>query len=116
MHSNGMADRPRDFNLYTTWHATSHRSFTPIQKLTTPSLIHLFDSRTSSSSSTWHTTAWHTTLGHARSSRRLVHLHHDRIDHTLQFFLPRFKLLLLGELVLLEPVQGLLDSFFNLPM
>merc|ERR1719323_2298782 len=64
--------------------------------------------------STAEAAAWHTALRHAAAaSCCLVHLHHDRIDDTLKLLLLGFKFVLLGQLVLVQPVQCLLDGFFN---
>merc|ERR550525_1506134 len=53
--------------------------------------------------------AWHAALGHAAAAaRRLVDLHHDGVHHPHEFLLLALELVLLGELVLVEPVQGIL--------
>merc|ERR1719388_506123 len=43
-----------------------------------------------------------THVRHATATGRLVHLHHDRVDDTLELLLLRFELLRLGHLVALE--------------
>ncbi len=43
-----------------------------------------------------------------------VDLHHNGVDNGLHFFLFGGKLLLLSELVLLEPIEGLLDNGLDL--
>merc|ERR1719410_236613 len=64
--------------------------------------------------STTKAAAWHTALRHAAAaSCCLVHLHHDRIDDTLELLLLGLKFVLLGQLVLVQPVQCLLNGFFN---
>merc|ERR1719499_1724666 len=58
--------------------------------------------------------AWHTALRHAAAaSCCLVYLHHDRIDDTLELLLLGLKFVFLGQLVLVQPVQRLLNGFFN---
>merc|ERR1719373_343191 len=58
--------------------------------------------------------AWHAALRHAAAaSCCLVHLHHDRIDDTLKLLLLGLKFVLLGQLVLVQPVKCLLHGFFN---
>merc|ERR1712078_838512 len=84
--------------------------------LLTTSLIHLLNCWAASSwrstateAATWHSTFWHTT-----TTCCLVDLHHDRIHDTLQFLLLCFELILLSQLVLVQPIQSLLNSFFDL--
>merc|ERR1711884_70920 len=61
------------------------------------------------------TTTGHSSLRHPTATTRgLVHLHHDGVDYPLQLLLLAFKFILLGKLVLVEPIQGLLDSILNL--
>merc|ERR1712232_1285980 len=62
--------------------------------------IHLLDSRTSPTATTWRitakATARHATRGHVTTSTgRLVHLHHDRVHHSLDLLLLRLELILL---------------------
>merc|ERR1740121_3021970 len=57
---------------------------------------------------------WHTSLRHATSTSGLVDLHHDRIHDALHLLLLALELLLLCELVLVEPIQGLLHHRLDL--
>merc|ERR1712187_1070607 len=59
--------------------------------------------------------SWHASLGHtAAATSCLVHLHHDRVHDALELLLLGFELVLLGQLVLVEPVQCLLHGLFDL--
>merc|ERR1712151_380996 len=55
-----------------------------------------------------------THVWHAAATRCLVHLHHYRVHHPLDLLLLRLELILLSELVLVEPVQGLLHRLLDL--
>merc|ERR1711972_482563 len=44
----------------------------------------------------------------------LIHFHHDRIDNALKLFLLSFKFVFFSELVLVQPIQGLLHCLLNL--
>merc|ERR1719378_548924 len=57
----------------------------------------------------------HTAARHAAtiSSGSLVNLHHDRVHHTLKLLLLGFELVLLCQLVLVQPVEGVLDGLFD---
>merc|ERR1712137_520390 len=68
---------------------------------------------------TWratHTTARHASLRHFTTTSGLVYLHHDGVHDALELLLLPFELVLLGQLVLVQPVQsilhGLLDFLF----
>mmetsp|Transcript_6921 Transcript_6921/g.9599 ORF Transcript_6921/g.9599 Transcript_6921/m.9599 type:complete len:184 (+) Transcript_6921:89-640(+) len=50
----------------------------------------------------------------ATATCRLVHLHHDGVHDSLQLLLLGLKLVLLSQLVLVEPIQCLLNGLFNL--
>merc|ERR1712066_151365 len=54
---------------------------------------------------------WHATFAATCS---LVDLHHDRVHDAFQFFLLGFEFLLLCQLVLVQPIQRILHSRFNL--
>merc|ERR1719498_991331 len=56
----------------------------------------------------------HATLWHATTASSLVHLHHNWIHDTLKLLLLGLKFILLRELILVQPVEGLLHSFLNL--
>merc|ERR1719253_128449 len=82
--------------------------------------VNLLDSR--ATAATWHaaaasaveTTSWHAALWHTTAPRRLVDLHHDRVHDTLNFLLLRFELIFFGELVLVQPVKGILHRLLDL--
>merc|ERR1712066_671906 len=54
---------------------------------------------------------WHATFAATCS---LVDFHHDRVHDAFKFFLLGFKFLLLCQLVLVQPIQRILHSRFNL--
>merc|ERR1712018_71880 len=63
----------------------------------------------SGASCTWHTTSWHTShVGHSCSSCTLVQLGDDRVTHGLNLLLLLLELLDLGELVGIEPLDGVI--------
>merc|ERR1719229_1440486 len=73
--------------------------------------LHCWPSTTRRSGpSTRHTTFWHTST----TTCSLVDLHHDRVHNSFKFLLLCFKFVLFGKLVLIQPIQGLLDSAFYL--
>merc|ERR1719221_1878671 len=54
-------------------------------------------------------------LRHAGATAcRLVHLHHDRVHHALKLLLLGLELVLLRQLVLVEPIQRVLHGFLDL--
>ena len=61
-----------------------------------------------------HAATGHATLGHATAASRLVDLHHDGVHDALELLLLGLELVLLSELVLVQPVQGLLDCALDL--
>merc|ERR1712061_605307 len=67
---------------------------------------------TSSSRHTAISTTRHTTI--RSTTRRLVYFHHDWIHDTLKLLLFCLELILLGQLILIEPIKGFLNSFLNL--
>merc|ERR1712003_558628 len=67
------------------------------------SSVNLFDSWTSASAATWHTTARHTSFWHATATCCLIYLHHDGVDDAFDFLLLCLELILFGQLVLVEP-------------
>merc|ERR550525_1510458 len=77
------------------------------------SLVHLLDGWASTSTSTWrcastrHATLWSTTCS-------LVDLHHDWVHDTLKLLLLSLELILLSQLVLVQPVQSLLHCRLDL--
>merc|ERR1719375_324289 len=60
------------------------------------------------------TSTRHATRSIWRTTCSLVDLHHDRVHNALEFFLLGLKLILLGELILIQPVKGFLNSLLNL--
>merc|ERR1719237_1607905 len=60
-------------------------------------------------------TARHATSRHsfATATSSLIHLHHDRIYNTLDFLLLRLEFILLGKLVLVQPVQCILHRLLD---
>merc|ERR1712113_75173 len=51
------------------------------------------------------TTSRHTTFGHlSTAAGSLVHLHHDRVHNAFKLLLLRLKLVLLCELILVQPI------------
>merc|ERR1719253_559454 len=76
--------------------------------------VNFFHSWTASSAS-WCTARhiWHT-VGTTATASCLIHFHHDWIDDSLELFLLGLELVFLSELVLVQPVQCFLNSFFNL--
>merc|ERR1712048_933340 len=58
--------------------------------------------------------AGHASLWHATAARGLVHLHHDGVHNSFQLLLLGLELVLLGELILVEPIEGVLDGLLNL--
>mmetsp|Transcript_15414 Transcript_15414/g.36333 ORF Transcript_15414/g.36333 Transcript_15414/m.36333 type:complete len:248 (+) Transcript_15414:135-878(+) len=61
-----------------------------------------------------HAATRHATLGHATTAGRLVDLHHDGVHDALELLLLGLELVLLSELVLVQPVQGLLHGALDL--
>ena len=59
-------------------------------------------------------TTWHATLWHPTSASSLVNFHHDRINDALQLLLLCFEFILFRKLVLVKPVQAVLDRRFDL--
>merc|ERR1712071_241106 len=79
------------------------------------SSIHLLHGGATSAACASEAAAGHASFGHASATASsLVYLHHDRIDYTFQFLLFALELVLLGELVLIEPIQRFLDSVLDL--
>merc|ERR1711865_1068483 len=78
--------------------------------------IHFLDSWAAGTSwsSAIHAATWHSTLGRATTASCLVDLHHDWVHDTLKLLLFRLKLILLSHLVLVEPVESLLNCLLNL--
>jgi len=80
---------------------------------TTQPSVHFLNGWATTTAS-WHTALWHTTFWHSAASCSLVDLHHDRIHNAFELLLLRLKLILLGQLVLVEPIQRLLYSLLDL--
>merc|ERR1719231_233828 len=76
-------------------------------------LLHSGATAATASTSARHTArhVWHTTF---TTSSGLVDLHHDRVHDSFELLLLSFELLLLCQLVLVEPVQCFLHGCFNL--
>merc|ERR1712187_494405 len=68
---------------------------------------------TAATTTAWHTTTWHATLWHTTTTSCLVDLHHNRINDPLELLLLRLEFILFGHLVLVEPIQRVLDSFLD---
>merc|ERR1712188_25361 len=74
-------------------------------------LVNLLDGWATAATGTWRSAAkvWHAATRHATvSSSSLVHLHHDGIHHALKLLLLCLEFVLLCQLVLVEPVKGVL--------
>merc|ERR1719469_1684118 len=81
------------------------------------SSIHLLNSWATCTTpwGTPHTASRHASLRHASSATSgLVHFHHDGVDHALQLLLFGLELILLGKLILVQPIQCLLHSILDL--
>merc|ERR1719443_2762828 len=77
--------------------------------------VHLLDGRATRASARRGCTTRHAAhVWHAAATSCLVHLHHDRIHDALDLLLLRLELVLLSELVLVEPVQSLLHGLLDL--
>merc|ERR1719174_1081326 len=72
-------------------------------------LDHLLDSWATCTTTTWHATLWHST-----ATCSLVDLHHDWVDDAFKLLLLSLKLILLSQLVLVEPIEGLLHCLLDL--
>merc|ERR1712113_1261682 len=79
-------------------------------------LVNLLDCRTTGTTRCCaiKPTTRHASLWHATTSGSLVDLHHDWVHHSFQLLLLPLELLLLGQLILVQPVEGLLDCSFDL--
>merc|ERR1712048_919147 len=75
------------------------------------SLINFLHSWTTSPWS-WASGSRHSTFRHATTCS-LIYFHHDRIDHTLNFFLLGFELIFFSQLIFVQPVQSLLHGLLN---
>merc|ERR1712087_488655 len=71
--------------------------------LTVASSVDFFNSWASASATTWHTTTC-----------CLVYLHHDGVNDAFNLFLLGLELILFGQLIFVEPIQGVLHCGFNL--
>merc|ERR1719396_336801 len=91
-------------------HAGMHRIFPSSH------LVNLLDRR--ATSTTWRCTiesaTRHPSLWHPTPSGSLVDLHHDRVHDSFQLLLLPLELVLLGQLILVQPIEGLLDCSFDL--
>merc|ERR1719265_1352194 len=76
-------------------------------------LVDLLDSWASAATRS-RTGAWHATHVAAASTGSLVHFHHDGIHDALDLLLLGLELILLGKLVLVQPVQSLLHGSLDL--
>merc|ERR1719263_1988990 len=78
--------------------------------------VDLLDSWATGSSTTCGTThVWHAASRHAISTTSsLVDLHHDWIYNAFELLLLGLEFILLGQLVLVQPVKGFLDCLLNL--
>merc|ERR1719412_969484 len=81
--------------------------------------VYLLDCRAACAGTRWsvaEAAARHATPGHsfATTTGGLIDLHHDRIYNTLDFLLPCLEFILLGELVLVEPIKCVLHRTVNL--
>merc|ERR1712232_949023 len=59
-------------------------------------------------------TTMHATLRHATATSGLGHFHHDGVDNALKLLLLGLELILLGQLVLVQPVKSFRHSCLNL--
>merc|ERR1719433_2221374 len=81
--------------------------------------IDLLDSRAAAAACTRRppaeTTSRHTALRHVSATAGcLVHLHHDRVHDTFKLFLLCLELVLFGQLILVEPIEGFLYRLLDL--
>merc|ERR1719382_1119883 len=79
-------------------------------------LVNLLDCRTTGTPwcCTIKPTTRHASLWHATTSGSLVDLHHDRVHDSFQLLLLPLELVLLGQLIFVQPVQCLLDCSLDL--
>merc|ERR1719198_2088408 len=78
------------------------------------SSVDLFNGRPTAATATRHAAPWHATARHVTPTSRLVNFHHDRIHDTLDLLLLRLKFIFLGHLVLVEPIECILDSLLDI--
>merc|ERR1712137_1392541 len=77
--------------------------------------VDLLDCWATCTATTWHaTTPRHTTLRHATTTCSLVDLHHNWVDNALKLLLFGLELILLSQLVLVKPIEGLLHCLLDL--
>merc|ERR1711948_49207 len=76
--------------------------------------VHLLDSRATGTSARRGTTTRHASFWHTSSTCSLVNFHHDWVYDSLQLLLLALELILLCQLVLVQPVQSLLHCTLNL--
>merc|ERR1719382_963231 len=79
-------------------------------------LVNLLDCRTTGTTRcrAIKATTRHASLWHATTSGSLVDLHHDRVHDSFQLLLLPLELVLLGQLIFVQPVQCLLDCSLDL--
>eukprot|EP00438_Fugacium_kawagutii_P026006 Skav207367 [mRNA] locus=scaffold3618:26202:26651:+ [translate_table: standard] len=78
-------------------------------------LVDLLDRWASAAArSTTHATTRHASFWHTTATCSLVDLHHDGVHNALELLLLGLKLILLGKLILVQPVQRLLHSRLDL--
>merc|ERR1740121_1290122 len=77
-----------------------------------PSSINFLDCWTTCTPRGW-SCAWHATFWHVPTASCLVNLHHDGVNHTFKLLLLRLKFILLGELILIKPIEGILHGLFD---
>merc|ERR1719152_553106 len=77
-------------------------------------LLHSRAGASTGSSTSSEAAAGHAALRHAAATCGLVHLHHDGIHDSFQLLLLGLELVLLGKLVLVQPVKGILNCLLNL--
>merc|ERR1719350_177223 len=78
--------------------------------------INLLDGRatTTTWSSTTEVSTRHASLWHTTTTSSLVDFHHDGVDNAFKLLLFGFELVLLSQLVLVQPVESFSHSRFNL--
>merc|ERR1711939_145919 len=79
------------------------------------SSVHLLDSWAAATPwCTAHIVSWHSTFWHATTACGLIDFHHDGVDNPFKLLLLCLEFILLGQLVLVQPVQSLLHGLLDL--
>merc|ERR1719198_1320440 len=90
-------------------------SAAPVRSRCSIDLLHCGATSTGTRWGTTHASSRHAALGHAATAARsLVDLHHDRVHSAFELLLLCLELVLLRELVLIEPVKAVLHGLLDL--